>query len=195
MAAEMALTTLADRLDRLSGLLAALRREAKRACPDDGHSVPSRLCDALPVVVGRLKQARAAVKHALRLAKAGGAGVRLPLAQAERRLQRVVIEFRRVGGLPRLADFADLRRRKSDWREWAVRVASAQRQAYREAVAAAKCITVCWRDMAEPATGAVTVNNFAVALAAPADPRAATKTPAARPRATSARTGGRDGAR
>ncbi|HVJ83651.1 MAG TPA: hypothetical protein VNC50_21470 [Planctomycetia bacterium] len=192
MAAENALATLTERLDRLSGLLSALRREARSGCPDAKHQVPARIADVMPILVGRLKQARTAARQAVRFAQGGAGGVRLPLAEVERRLDRLLAEFRRVGGLPRLSDFADLRRRKRDWRDWAARVAAAQRQAHREASAAAKSVGACWRDLAERSTVGVTVNNVAVALAAPAPARRAAKAPGIGSERNSARYGGSD---
>ena len=184
MAAENALATLTERLDRLSGLLSALRREARSGCPDAKHQVPARIADVMPILVGRLKQARTAARQAVRFAQGGAGG--------ERRLDRLLAEFRRVGGLPRLSDFADLRRRKRDWRDWAARVAAAQRQAHREASAAAKSVGACWRDLAERSTVGVTVNNVAVALAAPAPARRAAKAPGIGSERNSARYGGSD---
>jgi hypothetical protein len=192
MAAENALATLTERLDRLSGLLSALRREARSGCPDAKHQVPARIADVMPILVGRLKQARTSARQAVRFAQDGSAGVRLPLAEAERRLDRLLVEFRRVGGLPRLSDFADLRRRKRDWRDWAGRVAAAQRQAHREASSAAKCVGACWRDLAERSAVGVTVNNVAVALAAPAPARRTAKAAGNGSERNSARNGGSD---
>jgi hypothetical protein len=168
MAVDAAFLELRAELVRLRELLRAVRREARRKCPDRGHCVPTRIYDSGPELSGLLRTALAAVR--VGVLAAGGDGGSVPRAMLTR-CDQTMRKFRRafrahLAGPDRLDDLKDLTARedlaasgRELWAAWAARVEEAVRVARRQSGVATRAVGACWRELAAAPPGGVTITN------------------------------------